>query len=646
LLQPLSRLLSIQTRRISSTARGNKAPQRAVSAALAACAALVAVAAPGCSTVAGRGDAASTPPPGAAAWVVDDGRRIRQEDTNSPLAKGYGNPLYRPGEPVRLAALRGEVVAFQVIVEARGAPLHGATVDVSLSPQGSAQGRQPRIERFVENYVRVTQRSRDKKTPGGALGWSPQARPPDSLQLGSVPDALVPVELAASFCPYPFDVAPRSTGAVWVDVTVPDDAAAGESVGEILVRADGVEVARIPLSLRVHDAQLPYRAVSFLAYYGRDQLKERLGDERVADAELQLWQLLHAHQIDALGSLSSAGDARRLRVALDGTLFTPQHGYHGVGQKLGPAAVAIGAYGGLGDPTPEAKAKIEAIAPLVPATVEDLFVYAVDEQCDSPRGPGFKALLAGGPAAGRVRVAHTCSRDPRTQGVDLVLTTAEEFDGRTAAEARAAGKRVWVYNGALPRAGSMLLDAGMDALAASAWAAATHEVGRWFLWEVAFWNDGNRGGHGPIDPFVQPESFHNRSGDSALLDGALVYPGAQIAPFEAHSLGFSGVVPSMRLKSLRRGIQDAGYLALARAAHPAEADATAARAMPAALDDAPAAGPVNWDTSGRTFFEARTALRALIPPGASLSTAEASRVLGEGARSRAARTAKGPPPPI
>ena len=45
----------------------------------------------------------------------------------------------------------------------------------------------------------------------------------------------------------------------------------------------------------------------------------------------------------------------------------------------------------------------------------------------------------------------------------------------------------------------------------------------------------------------------------------LVYPGRQIDGFAAHSVGMDGVIASIRLKNLRRGIQDAGYLQLARA---------------------------------------------------------------------------------
>src|SRR5262249_46721972 len=151
--------------------------------------------------------------------------------------------------------------------------------------------------------------------------------------------------------------------------------------------------------------------------------------------------------------------------------------------------------------------------------------------------------------------------------------TADEFDPRAANAARSQGKLVWVYNGALPRTGTLLLDADPTSLRASAWIAARHSVDRWFYWETTFWNDGNRGGHGPIDPFVTAENFHNHHGDASLGDGLLLYPGAQTGAFALHSFGFAGLLPSIRLKNLRRGIQDAGIYALARAAHAEEADA-------------------------------------------------------------------------
>src|SRR4051812_7937978 len=89
------------------------------------------------------------------AWIADDTVRLRQDELGSPLVRGEGNPLWHPGAPIALRALRDEVVAFQVIVEAGEAPLSGVTVEVSVP--GTS------VERFVEHYVNVTQRSHNDR---------------------------------------------------------------------------------------------------------------------------------------------------------------------------------------------------------------------------------------------------------------------------------------------------------------------------------------------------------------------------------------------------------------------------------------------------------------------------------------------------
>nr|WP_240806649.1 DUF4091 domain-containing protein [Polyangium spumosum] len=179
-----------------------------------------------------------------------------------------------------------------------------------------------------------------------------------------------------------------------------------------------------------------------------------------------------------------------------------------------------------------------------------------------------------------------------------------------------------------------MLDAPATSLLADAWIAATRPTGRWFLWETTFWNDGNRGGRGPIDPFVVAETFHNDDGDSALGDGVLVYPGKQTAPFAHHSAGFDGVFPSIRLKLLRRGIQDAGYLALARSAHPEEADVITTRLLPRALDEVDLDEDTPLPTDAAAFSAARAALRALVPEGGRLDPRQTEALLDAG---RAAR---------
>jgi hypothetical protein len=92
----------------------------------------------------------------------------------------------------------------------------------------------------------------------------------------------------------------------------------------------------------------------------------------------------------------------------------------------------------------------------------------------------------------------------------------------------------------------------------------------------------------------------------------LVYPGRQVAPFAASSLGIDGVVASIRLKALRRGIQDAGILQLARAVNGAEADRIARRLLPRVLSDARAGEGASWSASGAPFAAARAALIEIV----------------------------------
>lgn len=564
-------------------------------------------------------------------WIADEGLRVRRDETNSPASRGEGNPIWQPGAGVHVTALRGETVAFQVIVEARGAAVEGATVEIE--PTGGPSRVGPVVTRLLEHYVAVRTRSRNDARPLESLAWTPAARPPDAEVVGWVPDALLPIEHAPAWCPYPLQVPAGQTRAVWVDLWVPEEAAPGEHRHVVRVAAPGGELAAIELTVSVASAKLPYRAASALLYYDAEKLERRLGE---LDApERQLWQLFHAHHIDALASgLVSEAQARRLAPMLDGSLFTPAHGYRGPGPGVPPAAAGIGMYGVLGDPRPEALERVREVVTLAPNSVDDLFVYAIDETCDSPRGPGWRALLRGDPSLSRVRAAHTCSEDPRSQDVDLVMMAGQGFATRAAAEARRRGQAVWIYNGQLPRAGPMMLDAHPTSLTLNGWIASAYDVGRWFYWESVFWDDDNRGGRGPIDPFVTAETFHNRDGDACLYDGLLVYPGKQRAPFAAHSLGFAGVFPSMRLKALRRGLQDAALFALARAASQKSADAVLVRIVPAALDDAPLDAATPFSTSAADLAAARAELRKLIPDHFTLEPSAAVEMLRASAASR------------
>jgi hypothetical protein len=577
-------------------------------------------------------------PDTARVFALDDEVRLRRQDTDRARESGQAlSPAASPTATVNLAAFRGETVAFQIAVVAGAVPLDKIALSLTGLP-GGAGG--PRAAIFRQHYLSVGTRSRNDRRPAESLGWLPAARPADDQMTGEIPDALLPIALdPAPVMPGPAVPAGR-LGAFWVDIDVPEASASGpyHATGQVI--GDGVTLARFALTVQVAATPLPYRATSAFVFYEAERLARRLGS--VGAAERQLWRLLHAHHIDALAPLGSAGDVRRLKDVYDGSLFTPAPApdssvgaddvYLGPGIGVPPAVIALGAYGALGAPRPDSLKRVDEMLDALPpamarpgvaaASIADVFVYAIDETCGSPRAGAWKQALAGH-AAGRghdpgqgpghpLLVGQTCSDPPERQAVDIAMATAEGFPRTQPGAARAAGRRGWIYNGILPHTGTLMLDADPRGLMANGWIAAVTAIERWFYWESIFWDDDNRGGHGAVDPFATAESFHNADGDAALGDGLLLYPGRQQGPFAARSLGYEGVLPSLRLKQLRRGIQDAGIIALAAREHPADTARVVVQALPAALDEARTDGPPAWENAPLRFTEARAALRRLV----------------------------------
>lgn len=557
-------------------------------------------------------------------WAIDDGEKIRRDAPASPLTRGEGNPVWAPGQPIRLFAMKNETVAIQIVVAADDTPLDGVTVDLAnLSNELAASkientpgandpmksvGRP--IERFVEHFFTVT-RASGGKDPKESQGWLPGSAP-SAKWIGPVADALVPVEIAPSWSPYPMRVAAHENGIVWIDLTIARDRPAGLYKGTVAVKSGARSLADIPIELTVVDATLPDRPLATMIYYEEKHLERRIG--ALAPAEKQLWQLLHRHRLTALHTATSVEQIDRQRTALDGSAFTAANGYEGPGEGLGDGVLALGMYGDFGEPDAEKLRAVEALADHAAAKklAGDIFVYAKDEDCKSPWGDAWRKLLAGSKsaAAKKLRVAWTCHEDPSSQPVDIPIMPGS-YDAEKAARAK-PGKETWIYNGQQPHTATFLTDAPAISPRVDGWIQALYRIPRWFYWESTFWYDGNKGGKGPIDPFVQPETFHNSDGDYSMGDGLLVYPGKQVDVFTTHSIGVDGVLPSIRLKNWRRGMEDAGYYQLAHAANAAKAEAVARALLPAVLADAKEGKPASWSESGEPYFEARRALLGLV----------------------------------
>jgi hypothetical protein len=497
--------------------------------------------------------------------------------------------------PSEIAAFRGETVAFQLAVTGP------ARVSVH------AEAPLP-VEVFVEHFVAVTRRSSTGDLRE-SLGFSADARGDDAAFLGAIPDALVPVDRAPAWL-YPVDVAPGDRAVFFVEMFIPEDATPGPLPITLTVD-DGRAARALTVPVSVLAPVLPYAPVSVLAYYERQTLDETFGAH--ADAvEIEVARTLRAHHVESFTRVTSVAEAQRVRGSFDGSWYRGGYAgsYRGPGAGRPSPVFVLGAYGRLEEPTDPQLALAAELEAHVPDAVSEVVLYAIDETCESPLGGLWRTRLRDAKVP-RVRVLHTCGLPPADQDVDVVAMPAQAFDPELAREARAHGQSVWAYNGRLPRAGGANLDVPLASLALNGWIAALHDVGRWFYWETVFWQDGNRGGLGPRDPFASAETFHNQHGDLSLYDGLLLFPGRLDPALGPHDLGFDGVAPSLRLKALRRGIEDAGLLALAALADPEKTHDLARSIVRASLDEVPMEGSTRLVTDPYALALARARLRAL-----------------------------------
>lgn len=561
-------------------------------------------------------------------WAIDDGEKIKEDDVSPRLRDGTDNPVWSPGQPIRLFALKNESVAVQVVVAADDAPLDGVTVDLDeltstdapASPLRNEPGaKDPTsyagrpIERFREHFFDI-KRASGGKNKGSSLHWAKGSGPPPERWVGRVPDGLIPVEVAPSWSPYPLAIAAKTNGIVWIDITIPKAQPKGLYRGTIVVKASGRELATLPIELDVLDATLPDRPLKTMLFYQEENVAKRIGHGPAA--EQHLWRLLHRHRIQPLHGATSVADVERHLSALDGSAFTRANGYEGPGEGAGDGVLSLGTYGSFGEPNAAKLATVEQIADYLAGksllATTDTFIYAIDEECSSPFGRQWKTLMGGSknPNAKRVRVGWTCSENAVEQPVDIPMMA--KFDPDEANRAKAVGKEVWIYNGHQPQTATFSTDAPAISTRVNGWIQGLFGIERWFFWESVFWYDGNRGGKGPYDPFITSETFHNADGDYGMGDGVLLYPGKQTDMFQNHSVGFDGVIASIRLKNWRRGIEDAGYLTLARAINKDKADAVAKGLLPVVVSAAEDGQPPSWSDSGKAYFEARKVLAAII----------------------------------
>lgn len=147
----------------------------------------------------------------------------------------------------------------------------------------------------------------------------------------------------------------------------------------------------------------------------------------------------------------------------------------------------------------------------------------------------------------------------------------------------------WTYNGAPPRAGSMVLDAESPGVRTWGWIAAKYRIAIWYIWDALYWHDRHNRKRA-LTPADDATSFDDGE-DHGNLDGVLATPGCHA---------------TLRLEALRRGFEDRALIELARRCNSDAVAQLVDHMMPRALGDA--SGTPAWPRDEAAWEAARRRL--------------------------------------
>jgi len=480
---------------------------------------------------------------------------------------------------VHLTAAANEVVGFQVVVDPPRQGLRRLQVlpgQLAVDPKLTLPADTVRLFRMLPVPV--------EEFPAWFLRLSAEPVAP-----GRYYDALVPLDAAGAD-----QMSGNERVAIWVDVPVPRDAAPGRYKAPLTVRYAGGG-RTLTIDLRVYDFVLPetrpvvcvggfdHRAI----YRQFVQRKDAEGREtpfvpyrmNPSDPNVRaglvvlrdLMKLAHDHRLD-LFDRALRPQLRRDRnanVVLDwedyDAIVTPYLSGSAFADRIGvsvwPAPVSASwpdpaDYGG-----PDSPAYLATVRAVAAGTVEHFRTLGAERKLfvwPQVAGSGPAAYArhmalaeAFGPPSDRPAVLSELPLQPPREGlwavpaafpscVDMAAPPAPMADYARSADVGRISmplSGMWLRPGSPPYVGDCGILAAPADVRCLPWMAVKYGCRGLFLPEVLHWED---------DPFAPGEQAR----------GCLFYPGQRF--------GIPSVLPSARLKRLRRGLQDVSYLWLLR----------------------------------------------------------------------------------
>jgi hypothetical protein len=562
-------------------------------------------------------------------WALGDGEKVFRNDLEHP--DKIGNAIW-DGKAIRLKGLYNEVLAFQVIVE--GGKDTTRSIDVAVrypanKPSGKSiggstvkHGPDGTIEIFSEHYLRV----KDSTHPNWFYG-SPAAAP--KKMTGWIPDALIPADATKGRGGFPVDVLPAQNQGFWVDVELPRDQKAypsGVYTGNVVVMQAGKVISEIPLEITLLPQYLPDDNKTTVWVFSSDveTYFPNLPKEQVQDLfkfEAQRHRINLVGGFDAHTSRFDTAILRSYKKYLDGTAFTPVYGYHGNGEGVGEKLFPIGMYGSrvLGDTKTEMQQQANLWVDWFQKNAPGVryFWYITDEP-DSTRLRWVKERadwIHSNTGAGKSLPVFTTTAYRKSLDGDVDIWAA--YNGVDLAELphiRQQGGDHWFYNGNRPRYGSVILEGAAVDLRVNSWILYKYGINTHFIWHSTAWKHNGQGPkrHLHQNVFSTALTFINDDMEWGNGDGILFYPG-HTPHHPTEDRGLNRVLPSIRLKSIRRGQQDANLLWMAEQKVGKEKVLSLInKVVPKALSEVSMTDPVPWSERGDDYEAVRQELLKLL----------------------------------
>ncbi len=501
-------------------------------------------------------------------WAIGDCHKIDPvsgRDFNPFVPKNISVRNYlwdKSSDTVTISGARNEYVSFQIVIEARSAVLNNVTVLFS-DLSGPSAIPKTNIDLFKEHYVNVYKKS----------DW-----PLPSTGTGEYPDALIPFETPKYGAP--FSIPKGRNQAVWVDLYIPKDALSGEYKGTFDVTVNETVEKSIKIELVVWDFTLP-EGNNLIAWSNYENIDHSYGigngSKEYRDVEESIWKISHEHRLNALlrhahirpmvnfneyGALQMdyRPYADRLGRYLDGGIFK---------DGLSPDIFLLPLSGGteyrwpqqgpIHDPDATFSYACKDFAAYFREMgwadmLEKSYVYLTDE----PEPDMIEKVIHD------AQIVHEADKELKTMAalfkafnkdtvdrlagsIDMWLVDASYYDSKLLLPRKELGEKIGFYQQSEPWCGNENLDTDGLALRTWPWIAWKYNVDCIYLYHMTFWTwreDGKSIWEKP----------HNQTWSNS--QGVLLYPG--------HYIGQQAVVGSIRLKQVRRGMQDYEYMYLAR----------------------------------------------------------------------------------